>query len=236
MLFARLRYELQLMGWGVVLAPVITMVAFALLTAIFHLLGADPARMLVGGLEMLLPLIAGVVVATIASQDRVIEVQLTLPRSYALTVLRRIALIVLWTACIALILTGIFTLLKVNALPAQFHSWSGIVQAFAAQLVWISPLLWFTTSGLLLALLLRSRAASNGLLCGIWIVEILARSYFVTTSWLWPFYLFTTTLTPYVDFWLLNRVEVIGTALLVFVLGGLLLRHPEGLLKAAGEE
>jgi hypothetical protein len=236
MFFDRLRYELQLMGIWVILAPVLTMVTFTLWVGIVRLRGMNSALLFSAGLEMLLPLLASVVAATLLSQDSSIEVQLTLPHRYELTVLRRLALIIIWTACIGLISTTLIAFLHLSFLPAQIRSWATLPQFLASQLTWLAPLLWFTIVGLLLTLLARSRAASNTLLCGIWLAEILAHGIFASTAWLQPWYLFPATLTPKVPFWLVNRFEVISIALLFLIIVWLLLRQPERLLKVAGEE
>ena len=85
----RLRYEVQLMGRRVILTPVLVMADFALLAGLLHYLHTNPARTLSASLELILPIAAGVVVATVISQDQVIELQLTLPRQYHLTSRRR---------------------------------------------------------------------------------------------------------------------------------------------------
>ena len=62
------------------------------------------------------------------------------------------------------------------------------------------------------------------------------KDFFINTGWLRPVFLFPTTLKPDIDFWLTNRFEVLGAALLLLLLGCLLLRSPEGLLKGSSEE
>jgi hypothetical protein len=91
--------------------------------------------------------------------------------------------------------------------------------------------------GLCIALLTRSRTASSAILAGIWIAEAVFYGYFIYTSWLQPLFLFPTTLAPYITFWFTNRYIVLGTALVFFVLGWLLLHNTEALLQGtAGEE
>lgn len=72
---------------------------------------------------------------------------------------------------------------------------------------------------------------------GIWIVEAIFYGYFALITWLRPIFLFPTTLAPGIDFWLLNRLELLGIALTILGLGWLLLHNTETLLQGiAGEE
>src|SRR5260221_11956860 len=85
MFLDRFRYEIQLLGKRVILTPMLIMVGFAFLAFLLHNLHTDPARTLSASLEIILPLPAGLVVPTITSQDPAIELQLSMPRRYALT-------------------------------------------------------------------------------------------------------------------------------------------------------
>src|SRR5260370_42555776 len=99
MCLKRFRYELRIVGKWVLLIPLLGMGCFALLAAILTILHVDHlriAQVLTASLEMILPLLAGLQVATIASHDAAIELQLTLSTKYRFTVLLRIGLIVGW--------------------------------------------------------------------------------------------------------------------------------------------
>jgi hypothetical protein len=241
----RLHYELRLMGRRVILTPILVMVGFGVFAVLLTYLHVIPARFLSAGLEMILPLMAGVVVATITSQDPAIELQLTLPKKYHLTAMGRLILITAWAAVIALLSGIVIAVLNLAYMPQTSHPLSAPWQFLIGQLTWIAPLLWFVAFGLCLAMLIRSRAASAALLSGIWIAETLFKNYFAETTWLRPVFLFPTTLEALgggplpqsiYSAWLTNRCEVIGTALLLLPLGWLLLRNPEGLLKGSSEE
>lgn len=60
--FDRLRYEVQLLGGKVLFTPILVVGGFALLALLLHYLNIAPERFLLGGIEMILPLAAGVVV------------------------------------------------------------------------------------------------------------------------------------------------------------------------------
>src|SRR5258706_14864863 len=103
MFLDRLRYELKLIGQRVILKPALLMLGFDLIAIFLHTRAVDPSRTLSASLEMIIPLAAGIVVATITSQDNAIELQLTMPKKYDRTVLRRLTIIFGWTAFIALL-------------------------------------------------------------------------------------------------------------------------------------
>ena len=236
MSFDRLRYELLLMGRHVLWTPVLMMVCFGLFAGLLAYLKVNPSRFLLAELEMFLPLAAGVVIAAIVTQDPAIELQLTLPRPYWSTTLRRLILIVCWSTCIAFVSSSILLLLKLWYAPQQVQSWAMVLQFFAGQLAWLAPLLWFAAIGLCLAALTHNSTAVSTCLSGIWLLETIFSGYFVSTNWLRPIFLFPTTLTPSVDFWLANRVELVVAALVFLAIGLLLLRNTEGLLKGSSEE
>lgn len=236
----RFRYELQIVGKWVLLIPLLAMACFALLAAILAILHVEHlriAQVLTASLEMILPLVAGLQAATIASHDAAIELQLTLSRKYRFTVLLRIGLIVGWIACVALFSSVFMYHLKYLRIPAQLSTLSVLPQFLTGQLTWIAPLLWFVALGFCLALLIRSRSASGAIVGGIWIIEAIFYGYFELIGWLKPIFLFPTTLAPSINFWLPNRLELSGIALAFLVMGWLLLHNTEALLQGvSGEE
>jgi hypothetical protein len=240
----RLLYELKLMGKRVVLTPILVMFGIALIALFLEQRAVDPSRILSASLEIIIPLATGIVVATITSQDNAIELQLTVPKKYDRTVFRRLIIIFVWTACIALLSGIIFYALNLKFIPLLSPSEPAILQLLTQVLAWLAPTLWLIGTGVCLALLLRSRPASSALLGGIWIFEIVFKDYIAATSWLHPVFLFPTTLIPlagiipqnYFNMWLTTRLELIGTALAFLFIGWLLLHDPESLLKTSSEE
>jgi hypothetical protein len=236
----QLRYELRIMGIWVFFTPILVIVCLALLAELLLILHTSPLRIsqiLTSGLEMLLPLATGIIAATIASHDPARELQLTLPKKYPVTVIGRLSLIVAWTGAVSFLASIFIYHLKFLRIPTQIQTWGVVPQVCIEQLTWLAPLLWFTTVGLCLALIIRSRVASSALLAGIWIIETIYYGYFLLIDWLKPFLLFPTTLAPNINFWLLNRYEILGTALILLPFGWLLLHNSEALLRGAtGEE
>lgn len=245
MVLDRLYYELRVMGKRVILTPVLLAIGLALFAAFLSANHVDPARFLSGGLEIILPIATAVVVATITSQDPALELHLAAPRTYVLTALKRLAMIVGWAMFIALLSSVLLSVRHMAYTPLQLDSWAAPLTFLTTQLTWLAPLLWMVALGLCLALLLRSRTASIAILGGIWILEIIFKDGLAATAWLHPIFLFPTTLslfpTPLIPdsvfwAWLISRYEILGTGLVLLLLGWLLLRNPESLLKGASEE
>lgn len=237
MLLDRWHYDVKLPGRVAVLAPVLLMGGFALIAGLLHILGVSPERFLSSGLEMFLPVVMGVIVATTSLQDPALELQLTLPRTYAMTTLRRLICLTGWSAFIALCSSILLTCLHLGYLPGQIQYWPLLLQMFAMQMIWLAPLVWFIAMGLCLALLTHSRTASGALLAGIWIIETLFLGSIIEKNpWLQPVVLFPTTLAPDASFWLSSRVTLLLIGLLLLPIDWLLLRNSEGLLKGMSEE
>ena len=233
----RWRYDFKLLGRVAFLTPLLMMIVFALIALLLHLIGVAPERFLSSGLEMFLPVAAGVIVATTCMHDSALELQLTLPRSYAATALRRLLFFTGWTACIALLSSGLIALFHLAYPPQQIQSWPLALQIVGMQMIWLAPLVWFVGLGLCLALLTHSRTASGALLAGIWIIETLFLGGVIDKNpWLQPIALFPTTLGPTVPYWLSSRLSILLMALLFLLINCLLLRNTEGLLKGMGEE
>lgn len=240
MFLDRLRYEVRLLGKLSLVVPCLILLVGALLAGLLRLSQTKTTSLFNACLEMFLPLAAGIFVTTICGHDPAIELQLTLPTLYRRTVLYRLTIIGIWTACVAMIAsTSLQGAGLTKMLPIE-PSWLPVVQWAVRQLLWFTPLLWFLAIGLFLALLLRSRSASAALLGGIWVAENIMYGLLIGTSWLHPVFLFATTLTPVSTlstFWLANRVELIGTAVVFLLIGWLQLHQTEAFVqKTQGDE
>ena len=235
----RLRYELRLLGKPVFLTPLLVMGGFALFMALANrgITAYTMARALGASLEVLLPMAAGVVVATIATYDRAIELQLTMPRRYHRTANARFLFILLWSAIVALLSSALLLAFNHWRLPAQIANWSQPWQFLSWQLTWLSPMLWLVAFGLVLSLLIRSRSASGALIGVFSLAQLIFHGAFDENILLHPVYLFPLTFTPAADYWLTNRFELLGTAAVLLTLAWFLLCRPELLLShAPGEE
>jgi hypothetical protein len=156
---------------------------------------------------------------------------------YRATAFVRLSLIIAWSGCIALFSSVFIYHLRFWRVPSQVETWKVLPQFLIGQLTWVAPLLWSVGVGLCLALFIRSRSASSALLGGIWTIEAIFYGYFAILDWLKPVFLFPTTLAPNINFWLINRFELLATALVLILLGWFLLHNSELLLQGtAGEE
>jgi len=229
MIPAWLRYEARALGVMALVVPVLVALlcgGLAGLMALAHARAGPIATLLSGSLEIVFPLAAGIVAASVVGHEAALEVQLTLPTPYRATVLRRLVLLLGWTACVALTMVGAL---------AALGLWR-VRQSFAVgQFVWLAPLLWFIATGAVAALLLHSRTASGGVLAGMWVFEIAFGYLMVGRDWLRPWFLFASTYTPGADYWLLNRIVLTATALLLGGVAWVLLGRTEAHL-LGGEE
>jgi hypothetical protein len=233
----RFRYELRLLGKPVFFTPVLVVIGFALLLLIANRNITLVARSMGASLEVLLPMSAGVVVATVATYDRALELQLTMPRKYHRTANLRLLFILLWSALVSLMTSFLLYAFNYWRLPVQIANWSQPWQFFTWQLTWLSSMLWLVALGLVLSLLLHSRSASSALICALSVAELFFHDYFTGTALLHPIFLFPLTFAPDASYWLANRIESLGVAVVLLTLAWFLLRLPELLLaRAPGEE
>jgi hypothetical protein len=235
----RLRYEMRLLGRPVVLTPILIVLGFTLLLILVqhNMSASNIRRAIAGSLEVLLPMAAGVIVATVATHDPAIELQLTMPRKYDRTAFGRFLLIFFWMALVSFLTALLLYLLGDQRVPLQIATWNEPWQFLTWQLNWLASNVWLMAVALVLSLLVRSRSASGALVGAFAVIELFAHDDFNHTLWLRPVYLFPLTFSPDADYWLVNRFELIGTALVLFLCGWFLLRLPELLLShAPGEE
>ncbi|BCL77892.1 hypothetical protein ccbrp13_03570 [Ktedonobacteria bacterium brp13] len=228
----KLRYDIRVLGLAVIAAPALLLLGIFLFMGLLLIMGVDPTRLFMAGLEILLPVAMSLIIATVCTQDSTLEIQLTFPRTFAATVVRRVLLALGSAGLVAFITTLLLVLLRPDVQAQEISHWPLILTLLGDQLIWLAPLLWFTALGLFITLLTNSRTASSSLLASIWLIEVLfVKGLIPTNSWLRPLYLFATTLQPTISFWLSSRIEILATALVFFGLSWLLLRNREHVLK-----
>jgi hypothetical protein len=217
----RLRYEVRILGPVLFLVPLALAAFFVGLTVMLfigNVVHGFIASLLIGALEACLPLATGIILSTVAVQDASLELLLTMPTAYRWIAFLRFALILGWALLVELLAT--------LALYA-FLPWVPAKPLVTGQLAWLAPSLWLAGSGILLALLLRSRASSGAILGCIWIFQLVFHGYFAQNGWTRPWFLFATLYTPGAPFWLANRLELIVTALVLLAAAWWFLRNPE---------
>ncbi len=216
-----LGYEARNVGLSSLAMPLLVLAGFGGLAGLL-LLGKTQhqsvADLLTAALEAGVPLAAGVVAAGLLVQDASIELQLSLPTAYYWTATRRFALALAATALVEVAATVALG----QAAPWTLHETGG-----AAQLMWLAPVVWFAGTGAVLALLMRSRAAAGAALGGIWVAELVFHDYFLAHNWAHPWLLFLSLYAPAADFWLANRLELIGIGAALLLLAWLYLHNAE---------
>ncbi|GHO59395.1 hypothetical protein [Ktedonobacter robiniae] len=240
----RLRYELKLMGGKVTLTPIVSMLSFGLLSLLLIYLRNNDVlpRFLMGGLEMILPLAAGIITVMLTSYDQAIEIQLTVPRLYHLTVLRRLLLLLGWCILVGLFTSLIIATVNLSLLHLDLGSWPLVLSFLLAQLGWVAPLAWFVCAGFCLGALLRNWVAGTTVLSAIWLLEIVFKDYLKATDWLHSIFFFATTLTPIelvtastFGAWLTARWQMCAIAAALLFIGWLLTHNTEAVLKSSSE-
>ena len=213
-------------------------VSCGVFAAILNFNQGPTARFLSSGLEMLFPLAAGIATALLAANDNSLELQLTMPRRYALTASLRIGALLVWNSCLSFVVSIVVFALGLTFLPHPYPTTSlGVF--LALQLTWIPSLLVCTAFGFAAALLFQSKAASVSLLAGFWVMEIVFRYVFIASPWSFPLFWFPATLFPdglSFSLWEVNRLMVLGVAIVLLVISWPMLLFPERLLKGSHNE
>jgi hypothetical protein len=217
-------YEMRELGPIALLTPLLVVAGIALFAAIMALVGTQGeqiATLLTQSMELLFPLAIGTVAATAVAADPGVEWQLTMPTPYRVTIFRRLAIMLAWSALVAFGDVAVLRIVGRWIVPKPF---------IVSQLMWLSPMLFFAALGAVLALLVRNRSASAGLVGGVWIVEVLFHGYLLDRAWARPWFSFATTWAAGENFWLSNRLTLIGLAVALFGIVATLLRQSEMLL------
>ncbi len=215
------RYEIRVLGILLFAIPLLFALAMAAIAELLQMGRVEQTfinDVLIAGLEACLPLTTGIIAATVATQDPAIEIQLALPLPYRVIAFTRLALILIWTALIALLSTLAIHIALPSVLPMPLAQ---------GQLIWIAPMLWFTAVGAMLALLMRNRSTSSAILGCLWVMQLVFHGYFLATPWMRPWFLFATLYAPDGSLWLSNRIELIITAVVVFIVIWVYLHNSE---------
>jgi hypothetical protein len=180
--------------------------------------------------EAVLPLGAAICVAGLFSGDSCVELHLSLPVSYGLTLARRFALVVGTAAVVAA---------SLSAGLALSGTWRAPAGDFAGQLAWLVPLLVLCCLAAVAAALAASGRAAVGLLAALWTGEEWFKNDMITASWDRALYLFATARADQPPFlvdgrltgeWLFNRLALLALVPALAAAALLALRHAHRLL------
>lgn len=243
MVLDRILYEYRLHWKSLLLTPLIISALALLYTGVQLLIHTSPARTFLMDIEACLPLASSIMISSLIAREPALELHMTLSKTYRSTSVLRQILLILTLGCFACLSLAIFRAFNFWFLPRFILGWSPLAQWSINQLIWLAPLLWFSTAGLCLTLLTRNSAISTGILAGMWLSELVLWDPFLHNPWLRALYPFPTMMWIYQGptislpawffnpVWLYSRLEMLATALVLFIIGWLLLRNPEGLLK-----
>lgn len=213
------QHEARRAGWAALLGPPIAVV-LGVAAALANPLPGDTttARILLGALEMAVPLAAGVACASLVGRDPAVELQLSAPTSYRVTLLRRMAVTLGWTAVVAALTAAVLIA------TGWWARWPANHGTLAGQLTWIAPTLGLSGLGFAAGAVLRSPAAAGAIVTTVWAIQQffadLAQQHLPGRL----LYLFATTRGTVPGDWTANRLALLGagaalTALALLVLG-----------------
>ncbi|GAA0264143.1 hypothetical protein [Cryptosporangium japonicum] len=222
------QYEVRRAGWSALLGPPIA-VAVGIAAALANPMPSDTttARILLGTLEMAIPLAAGVACASLVGRDPAVELQLTSPTSYRVTLLRRLGVTLGWAAAFAVptaaVLIG----------TGWWARWPANHGALVGQLTWVAPTLGLSALGFAAAAVFRSPAAAGALVTTIWAIQQFFAGAAQEHRAGRLLYLFATTRGAAPDDWTANRLTLLGAAAALIALALVVLGRAERLI---GEE
>lgn len=220
-------YEVRRAGPAALAGPPAIASAITLFSLVAAQMGTregNTARFLMSGVEMGIPLAAGVTAATLVGRDRAVEIQLTVPTSYRSTLLRRLAVTTGWAAICAVAVSALLVA------TGWWQRWPGSHDGLEGQLTWLAPTLWLTALGLLAAALLRSVAAATSIVALVWTLEQAFAAILQQDTWSRMLFLFATTRGAVPADWLANRMTLVASALVLAALAWPLLGSCERLL------
>ena len=221
----RNRYEMKIAGWQAFSPPVIALVGSAAFLGLMATSRSSTFRMAqvaAALLEVALPLASAISGASLTARDSAVELQLSLPEPYRVTLFRRIG---------PVLAISVLGALAGTAVLAAIGLWRPPHGAIVGQLAWLCPLAWLSALAVLVGVGLTGSATASALVGGIWLFfELIMSQVFQRQAWLRLTYLFATTRSPKAGYWLGNRLMLLVIATLLFGGAGLLLGRPERLL------
>jgi hypothetical protein len=223
------RYEALRAGWAALLGPPIA-VALGIAAALANPRPGDTttARILLGALEMAVPLAAGVGCASLVGRDPAVELQLAAPTPYRVTLLRRMVMTLGWASVVAGLTAAVLIA------TGWWARWPAGHGPFAGQLTWAAPTAGLGAVGFAAGAVFRSPAAGGALVTTLWTVQ----QFFADAAQQHLpgrlLYLFATTRGAVPGAWTENRLALLGAAAALVALAQVVLARSERLI--GGEE
>jgi hypothetical protein len=219
------RYEARRAGWAALLGPpLVVAICVAALLADPPSSDTTTARILLGILEMGVPLAVGVGCASIVGRDPAAEIQLTMPTPYRFTLLRRLALTLAWGSAVAAVCSAVLVA------TGWWERWPANHGTVAGQLTWLAPALALGALGFVAGAAFRGPAAAGAVVTSLWALQQvfadLAQDHHAARL----LYLFATTRGAVPDDWTANRLALLGVAVALVALALVLLGRSERLI------
>jgi hypothetical protein len=224
------RYEVRRAGWAALLGPPIA-VALGIAAALANPQPGDAttARILLGTLEMAVPLAAGVACASLVGRDPAVELQLTAPTPYRVTVVRRMAVTLAWAAAVAVLMAVVLIA------TGWWARWPANHGPVVGQLTWLAPTLGLSGAGLAAAAVFRSPAGAGALVTTVWALQQFFGDLAQHTRPGRLLYLFATTRGAVPGDWTANRLTLIAAAAVLIALALVVLGQKERLIGEGDE-
>jgi hypothetical protein len=176
----------------------------------------DIARGLVGGI---LPLLGGIIAAYAVLDDPALELQFATPIPAYRTLLERLGL-----TFVIIAITALSYQLFLLALGIQLSRW---VDPLVFQFTWLAPSLVFLALGTVAAFAFANSISGAMLVGLVWIVELIARDWFVADRWLRYVMVFMALIVPGHPDLGANLMILLALAALLFVAAWVLLKKQE---------
>ncbi|GIE99633.1 hypothetical protein Ari01nite_70980 [Paractinoplanes rishiriensis] len=211
-------------GWAAALGPPIA-VALGVAAALANPQPSDAttARILLGALEMAVPLAAGVACASLVGRDEAVEIQLTTATSYRITLLRRMTVTLAWAATVALLTAAVLIG------TGWWDRWPENHGPVAGQLTWVAPTLALAAAGFAAGAISRSPAAAGAIVTTLWTIQQFFADLVQQHQPGRLLYLFATTRGTVPGDWTANRLTLLGTAAALIALALVVLGRSERL-------
>jgi hypothetical protein len=222
------RHEVRRAGLVALLGPPVA-VAVGVSAALANPLPGDATttRILLGALEMAVPLAAGVGCASLVGRDPAVELLLAAPTPYRVTLLRRMAVTLGWAAVVAGLTAAVLIA------TGWWARWPANHGPLVGQLTWVAPTAGLGAVGFAAGAVFRSPAAAGALVTTLWAVQQffadLAQQHLAGRL----LYLFATTRGAVPGDWTENRLALLVAAAALVAVALVVLARSERLI---GEE
>lgn len=228
------RHEVSRLGRSALLAPpAIVLAGGALVVSTAARSGSPIARLAAGVVEMGVPLAVGIVAAGLVSTDPLLELQLSLPTAFRVTLARRVGLLLAWAGGLAVVGTTALILAG---------GWPGRRIDAQTQLVWLAPMMLLAGLGLAAAALMGRGIVGTATVGALWILQVVTPTVFVAHRSGRLLYLFANGRVPGAPYtahgrltsvWAQDRVVLLAVGLGLAAVAWVALRSPERLLRGA---